>query len=86
MLAASGGRIAAWEIMVANSAIRNLIRENKVPQMYSVIQTSAGEGMQTLDQHLLELVRNRMVSVEEARMRAVDKSKFSVASAATGSR
>ncbi len=80
----SGGRIAAWEIMVANSAIRNLIRENKVPQMYSVIQTSAAEGMQTLDQHLLDLVRNRMVSVEEARMRAVDKNKFQMASAAAG--
>jgi len=77
----SGGRIAAWEIMIANSAIRNLIRENKVPQMYSVIQTSHSEGMQTLDQHLLELVRNRMVTVEEARIRAVDKSKFSVAPA-----
>ena len=75
----SGGRIAAWEIMVANSAIRNLIRESKVPQMYSVIQTSQAEGMHTLDQHLLDLVRNRIVSVEEARARAVDKTKFSVA-------
>ena len=78
----SGGRIAAWEIMVANSAIRNLIREAKVPQMYSVIQTGQAEGMQTLDQHLLELVRNRIVSVDEARPRAVDKSKFSAAPAA----
>ena len=78
----SGGRIAAWEIMVANAAIRNLIREAKVPQMYSVIQTGQAEGMQTLDQHLIELVRNRLVSVDEARARAVDKTKFSAAAAA----
>ncbi len=84
----SGGRVAAWEIMVANSAIRNLIREAKVPQMYSVIQTSQSEGMQTLDQHLLELVRNRVIHVDEARTRAVDKTKFAPAarSAAGGMR
>jgi twitching motility protein PilT len=72
----SGGRVAAWEIMIANSAIRNLIREAKVPQMYSVIQTSHGEGMQTLDQHLQDLVRNRIIAMETARTVAVDKSKF----------
>jgi len=72
----SGGRVAGWEIMIANSAIRNLIREAKVPQMYSVIQTSQSEGMQTLDQHLLELVRNRVIHVDDARSRAVDKTKF----------
>ncbi|MDH3637124.1 MAG: type IV pilus twitching motility protein PilT [Gammaproteobacteria bacterium] len=77
----SGGRVAAWEIMIANSAIRNLIREAKVPQMYSVIQTSQSAGMQTLDQHLLELVRNRVIHVDDARSRAVDKTKFSPASA-----
>ena len=75
----NGGRVAAWEIMIANSAIRNLIREAKVPQMYSVIQTSQQAGMQTLDQHLLELARNRVVSMEHARNLAVDKKKFSVA-------
>jgi len=74
----SGGRVAAWEIMIATSAIRNLIRENKVPQMYSSIQTGQAMGMQTLDQHLLELVRNRVIPVDEARIRAVDKSKFHV--------
>lgn len=78
---ASGGRVPAWEIMVANAAIRNLIREAKVPQMYSVMQTSQREGMQTLDQHLLELVRNRVITAEQARHRAVDKSKFSLSSA-----
>lgn len=70
------GRVAAWEIMIANSAIRNLIREAKVPQMYSVIQTSHEEGMQTLDQHLQDLVRNRIVSIDTARNVAVDKKKF----------
>jgi twitching motility protein PilT len=77
----AGGRVAAWEIMIATPAIRNLIRENKVPQMYSVIQTSQGQGMQTLDQALLQLVRNRVVGVEEARVRAVDKEKFQLAAA-----
>ena len=72
----AGGRVAGWEIMLATPAIRNLIRENKIPQMYSVIQTSQAMGMQTMDQHLLELVRSRIVSVEEARSRATDKTKF----------
>ena len=79
-----GGRLAAWEIMVATPAIRNLIREGKVPQMYSAIQTGQAEGMQTLDQHLLELVRSRLISTEEARSQAVDKSKFGVTAAAAG--
>jgi len=76
------GRVAAWEIMIANSAIRNLIREAKVPQMYSVIQTSHEEGMQTLDQHLQDLVRNRIVSVDAARNVAMDKKKFASGPAA----
>jgi twitching motility protein PilT len=76
------GRVAAWEIMIANSAIRNLIREAKVPQMYSVIQTSADQGMQTLDQHLQELVRNRIISIDVARSAAADKRKFLTAPSA----
>ncbi len=76
------GRVAAWEIMIANSAIRNLIREAKVPQMYSVIQTSHEEGMQTLDQHLQDLVRNRIISVDAARNAAMDKKKFASGPAA----
>ncbi len=72
----NGGRLAAHEIMIATPAIRNLIRENKVPQMYSVVQTSQSLGMQTMDQCLIDLVRNRMVSLDEARSRATDKSKF----------
>ena len=70
------GRVAAHEIMVGTPAIRNLIRENKVAQMYSVIQTSAQLGMQTLDQNLLELVRRNVVSAAEARVRAANKDIF----------
>ena len=61
------GRVAAHEIMVGTPAIRNLIRENKVAQMYSMIQTGQQFGMQTLDQTLLELVRRNVVSIAEAR-------------------
>ncbi len=75
---ASGGRLAAHEIMIGTPAIRNLIREGKVPQMYSTIQTGQAQGMQTLDQCLLELVRNRVIALEEARIRAVNKDKFHV--------
>ena len=70
------GRIAAHEIMIGTPAIRNLIRENKIAQMYSVIQTSLGQGMQTLDQNLLELVRRNVVSNAEARARATNKDNF----------
>ena len=70
------GRVAAHEIMIGTPAIRNLIRENKVAQMYSVIQTSAQLGMQTLDQSLLELVRRNIVSAHEARARATNKDVF----------
>ncbi|MFT4629573.1 MAG: twitching motility protein PilT [Arenicella sp.] len=71
-----GGRIAAHEIMIGTPAIRNLIRENKVAQMYSMIQTGKSEGMITLDQTLEKLVRNRLISMTDARHRAVDKNKF----------
>ena len=71
-----GGRVAAWEIMLGTPAIRNLIRENKVPQMYSVMQTSHALGMQTMDQCLLDLVRRRMINMETVRERALDKTKI----------
>src|SRR6202045_3249743 len=61
-----GGRIAAHEIMIGTPAIRNLIREGKIAQMYSAIQTGQGQGMQTLDQCLQELVQKGVVSREEA--------------------
>ncbi|MCG9031723.1 type IV pilus twitching motility protein PilT [Laribacter hongkongensis] len=67
------GRLAAYEIMLGTPAIRNLIRENKIAQMYSVMQTSQQVGMQTLDQALQALVGAGLVSADEARMRVVDK-------------
>lgn len=71
-----GGRVAAHEIMVGTPAIRNLIRENKVPQMYSAIQTGQGMGMQTLDQCLAELVRKGVITKQDAQIRAVNKDSF----------
>ncbi|NHC07806.1 pilus retraction ATPase PilT [Azonexus fungiphilus] len=70
------GRVAAHEIMIGTPAIRNLIRENKVAQMYSAIQTGQSAGMQTLDQCLLDLVRRNIVSSNEARLRAANKDAF----------
>ena len=70
------GRVAAHEIMIGTAAIRNLIRENKVAQMYSAIQTGQNFGMQTLDQNLIELVRRNVVSSAEARARATNKDNF----------
>jgi twitching motility protein PilT len=64
------GRVAAHEIMLGTSAIRNLIREAKVAQMYSAIQTGNSVGMQTLDQNLTDLVKRNMISAAEARGKA----------------
>jgi twitching motility protein PilT len=64
------GRVAAHEIMLGTPAIRNLIREGKVAQMYSSIQTGQGQGMQTLDQNLTDLVRRSVISAAEARGKA----------------
>ena len=71
-----GGRVAAHEIMVANPAIRNLIREDKVAQMYSAIQTGQSYGMQTLDQCLQDLVARGIVSRQDAKSVAVNKDQF----------
>lgn len=65
-----GGRVAAHEIMLATPAIRNLIRENKVAQMYTVIQTGQAMGMSTLDQNLRELLRRGLITREDARKKA----------------
>ena len=65
-----GGRIAAHEIMRGTAAIRNLIREDKVAQMYSAIQTGQAMGMQTMDQCLQGLVQKRLITVEVAREKA----------------
>ncbi len=70
------GRVAAHEIMICTPAIRNLIREAKVPQMYSSIQTGGALGMQTLDQCLQDLVKRNVVSSAEARTKAANKDTF----------
>ena len=66
----SGGRVAAYEIMRGTPAIRNLIREDKVAQMYSAIQTGQSIGMQTMDQCLKELFKKRVITREIAREKA----------------
>lgn len=71
-----GGRIAAHEIMVGTPAIRNLIREAKVAQMYSAIQTGRKDGMQTLDQNLKELVDKGLITAKGAMVKAVNKDMF----------
>lgn len=71
-----GGRIAALEIMICTSAIRNLIREDKVAQMFSSIQTGQARGMQTLDQHLTELVNKNLIAKHVAHGVAADKALF----------
>ena len=65
-----GGRVAANEIMIGTPAIRNLIREDKVAQMYSAIQTGAGHGMVTMDQCLQKMVQQKVVTTEAAREQA----------------
>ena len=71
-----GGRAAAYEIMIGTPAIRNLIREAKVPQIYGMIQTGKEAGMATMDQSLEDLVSRGVVDREVARPLAVDPSKF----------
>lgn len=70
------GRVAALEIMLATSAIRNLIREDKIPQIHSTIQTSKHLGMQTLDQHLQQLAEQNLIAKENAYKTASSKELF----------
>jgi twitching motility protein PilT len=70
------GRVAAHEIMIGTPAIRNLIRENKIAQMYSSIQTGQNVGMQTLDQCLMDLVRRNVIAGSAARTVAQNKEAF----------
>ncbi len=72
-----GGRVAAWEILMGTNAIRNLIREDKIAQMYSAIQTGQSFGMQTLDQHLMQLVKAGIIDAETAASKAKNPSDFS---------
>jgi twitching motility protein PilT len=71
-----GGRIAAHEIMIGTPAIRNLIREDKIAQMYSSIQTGQAHGMQTLDQNLADLLKRGLISKTDARSKAQNKESF----------
>ena len=70
------GRVAAFEVLVANSAVRNLVRENKTYQISSLIQTGAKAKMHTLDQYLASLVSKGLVDVEEAKLKAKDVGEF----------
>ncbi len=70
------GRVAAHEIMLGTPAIRNLIRENKVPQMVTVMQTAQREGMQTLDSNLQQLVKSRKIAQQAALEKANNKKLF----------
>jgi len=70
------GRIAALEIMIANPAVRNLIREGKTFQIPSMIQTGKKYGMQSLDDSIMELLTKRIISPDDAYTRCVDKAKF----------
>jgi twitching motility protein PilT len=70
------GRIPAVEVMIANTAIRNLIREGKSHQLYTIMQASFGEGMVTMDRALFELYKEGFVTWEEAYSRAIDQKEF----------
>ena len=70
------GRAAAFEVLVATGAVRNLVRENKTYQIASLIQTGGKQKMLTLDQALVNLVQNGIVATEEARSRAKDAGEF----------
>lgn len=70
------GRIAALEIMVVNSAISNLIREGKIFQIPSIMQTGKADGMQMMDQVIMDYLMNKLVSPEEAYLKANDKKMF----------
>jgi twitching motility protein PilT len=68
-----GGRVAAFEVLMVNTAVANLIREGKTFQIPSLMQTQRQLGMRTLNDSLLELVRNKVVDAKEAYIKAVDK-------------
>ena len=74
--AIGGGRVCAAEIMVANSAVRSIIREGKTHQLDTTIQTGASEGMQTMDRTLVKLVQSGTVTYDDAREYAVDVAEF----------
>jgi twitching motility protein PilT len=74
--AGGNGRVAAFEVLVGTSAVRNLIRENQIPQMYSMIQTGSRYGMTTMEDAIKNLLEQGLVDEEEARtalMKATDE-------------
>ena len=71
------GRVASHEILISNPAVRNLIRENKITQINSVLQTGQASGMQTMDQSLQSLVRQGLIAPEVARKRAQNSESMS---------
>ena len=81
-----GGRVAALEILVINSAVSNLIREGKTFQIPSIMQTSKNIGMQTLNEVLCDLVKSKTIAPEEAYMKSVDKKSMVDAMAKAGVR
>lgn len=74
--AIGGGRVVAAEVLVANSAVRNIIREGKSHQLDAVIQTGAEHGMQTMDRTLVNLVQSGTITYDSAREYAVDLTEF----------
>jgi twitching motility protein PilT len=72
MRAVGGGRVAAFEVLIANTAVRSMIKEGRTDQIRSVLQTSLREGSQTLERSVNQLVASGLISVEEARHRAVN--------------
>jgi twitching motility protein PilT len=70
------GRVAVVELMIGTPAISNTIREGKIEQMVSLMETGKKYGMQMMDEHLLELVQNVVIDPHDARILAVDKARF----------
>ena len=75
----SGGRIAAVEIMVGTTAVRNLIREGKLHQIPGIMQASQKDGMQTMDMALVDLATRGMVTKAEAQSRSMNPNLFNAA-------
>ena len=74
--AIGGGRVVAAEVLIANPAVRNIIREGKSHQLDAIIQTSAEQGMQTMDRTLVSLVQSGSITYDNAREFAVDLTEF----------
>jgi twitching motility protein PilT len=74
-----GGRIAAYEILLGSNAVSNLIRERKTFQLFSLMQTGRGQGMITMADSLIDLVKRKLVEPREAYLKAVNKNEFKAA-------